>query len=172
MTQFCGIEMAYTRKLKALIAFLAENTPYEVNIAKLATYLGINKNTVLSYLAYLERAELIHLLYSDNKSVTKMQKPDKIYLQNPNILFALGQNSNKGTIRECFAVNQLSVNHLVEYGKTTGDFKIDGKYTFEVGGDRKTFDQIADIPNSYILADEMEFPIGKKIPLWLIGFLY
>ena len=101
-----------------------------------------------------------------------MQKPDKIYLQNSNILFALGQNSNKGTIRECFAVNQLSVNHLVEYGKTTGDFKIDGKYTFEVGGDRKTFDQIADIPNSYILADEMEFPIGKKIPLWLIGFLY
>lgn len=172
MTQFCGIEMAYTRKLKALIAFLAENTPYEVNIAKLATYLGINKNTVLSYLAYLERAELIHLLYSDNKSVTKMQKPDKIYLQNPNILFALGQNSNKGTIRECFAVNQLSVNHSVEYGKTTGDFKIDGKYTFEVGGERKTFDQIADIPNSYILADEMEFPIGKKVPLWLMGFLY
>ncbi len=172
MTQFCGIEMAYTRKLKALIAFLAENTPYEVNIAKLATYLGINKNTVLSYLAYLERAELIHLLYSDNKSVTKMQKPDKIYLQNPNILFALGQNSNKGTIRECFAVNQLSANHSVEYGKTTGDFKIDGKYTFEVGGERKTFDQIANIPNSYILADEMEFPIGKKIPLWLIGFLY
>ena len=172
MTQFCGIDIAYTRKIKALIAFLAENTPYEVNIAKLATYLGINKNTVLSYLVSLDKAELIHLLYSDNKSVTKMQKPDKIYLQNPNILYALSQNGNIGTIRECFVVNQLAVNHTVEYSKTHGDFLIDGKIVFEVGGELKTFDQIVNVPNSYILADELEFPIGKKLPLWLMGFLY
>lgn len=172
MPQFCNIEVAYTRKLKAMLTYLAENMPFEVNIAKLAAYLELNKNTVLSYLASLDRAELIKLLYSDNKSVTKMQKPDKIYIQNPNVMFALGQSSSIGTIRECFVVNQLSVNHEVEYGKTTGDFKVDGKYIFEVGGERKTFDQIADIPNSYILADMLELPIGHKLPLWIVGLMY
>lgn len=85
MTVFCGIEPAYTRKLKAMLLFLANNLPYEVNIAKLASYLEINKSTVLSYLSSMDRAELLRLLYADNKSVTKMQKPDKIYLHNPNL---------------------------------------------------------------------------------------
>ena len=101
----------------------------------------------------MKRAELLHLLYADNKSVTKMQKPDKIYVHNPNMLFALGTEQNIGTLRECFVVNQLSVDHTVEYGKTQGDFLIDGSITIGVGGKNKTFDQIADIPDSYILAD-------------------
>ena len=172
MTQFCGVDPAYTRKLKALMMYLAENTPYEVNINKLSSYLEINKTTVLNYLASMQRAELLNLLYSDNKSVTKMQKPDKIYIHNPNILCALGAKQNIGTMRECFVVNQLSKDHTVEYGKTKGDFRVDGKITFEVGGKDKTFDQIADMPNSYILADSMEFPIGKKLPLWIVGLLY
>lgn len=164
MTQLCGVDPAYTRKLKAMMLFLANNVPYDVNIAKLASYLELNKNTVLSYLSSMQKAELLHLLYADNKSVTKMQKPDKIYVHNPNMLCALSSNLNVGTLRECFVVNQLSVGHTVEYGKTQGDFLIDGKITVEVGGQDKSFDQIADIPNSYILADSMEFPIGKKLP--------
>lgn len=172
MTQFCGVEPAYTRKLKAMMMYLSDNIPYEVNISKLSSYLEINKMTVLNYLSNLQRAELLNLLYSDNKSVTKMQKPDKIYLQNTNILYALGIQQNIGTIRECFVVNQLSKEHIVEYGKAQGDFRIDGKITFEVGGKDKSFDQIADIPNSYILADSIEFPIGKKMPIWLMGLLY
>ena len=172
MTQFCGVEPAYTRKLKAMLMFLADNLPYEVNIAKLASYLEINKTTVLSYLASMQRAELVHLLYADNKSVTKMQKPDKIYIHNPNMLCALGSQLNIGTLRECFVVNQLANGHTVEYGKKHGDFKVDGKLTFEVGGKDKSFDQIADIPDSYILADGMEYPVGKKIPIWLVGLGY
>lgn len=172
MTQFCGVEPAYTRKLKAMLLFLADNLPYDVSIAKLSSYLEINKTTVLNYLSSMQKAELLHLLYADIKSVTKMQKPDKIYLHNPNMLYTLGSRQNIGTIRECFVVNQLSVGHTVEYGKVQGDFKIDGKITIEVGGKDKTFDQIADIPNSFVLADSLEFPIGKKLPLWLIGFLY
>ena len=109
---------------------------------------------------------------SDNKSVTRLQKPDKIYLYNPNMYYALGQRSQIGTVRECFAVNQLSVKHTVEYDKTQGDFRIDGRIALEVGGQDKTFDQIANIPYSYILADMMEFPIGKKLPLWLVGLIY
>ena len=172
MTQFCGVEPAYTRKLKALLLYLAENLPYEVNIAKLSSYLELNKNTVLSYLANMHRAELLILLYNDNKSVTRMQKPDKIYLQNPNLLHALSTAQNMGTVRECFVVNQLSETHVVEYGKAHGDFKVDGRITFEVGGKDKSFEQIADIPDSYVWADNMEFPVGKKLPLWLMGFLY
>ena len=172
MTQFCGVEASYTRKLKAMMLFLANNLPYDVNIAKLSSYLELNKTTVLNYLSSMKRAELLHLLYADNKSVTKMQKPDKIYVHNPNMLFALGTEQNIGTLRECFVVNQLSVGHTVEYGKTQGDFLIDGSITIEVGGKDKTFDQIADIPDSYILADSMEFPVGKKLPLWIVGLLY
>lgn len=172
MTQFCGVEPAYTRKLKAMMMYLSNNSPYEVNIAKLAAYLEINKTTVLSYLANMQRAELLHLLYTDNKSVGKMQKPDKVYIHNTNILHAIGTQFNVGTVRECFAVNQLSAGHAVEYSKTQGDFKVDGKITFEVGGRDKSFEQIANLPDSYVLADQIAMPVGKKLPLWLIGFLY
>ena len=170
--QFCKVDQAYTRKLKAMLLYLCDNPPHKVNITKLAAYLELNKNTVMSYLSSLERAELLHLLYADNKSVTKMQKPDKIYIQNPNILYALSSQLNTGTIRECFVVNQLSTSHTIEYGKDHGDFKVDGKFTFEVGGKDKSFQQIADIPNSYILADNIDFPIGKKLPIWLVGLIY
>lgn len=172
MPLFCGVEPAYTRKLKALLMFLCDNSPYEVNISKLSQYLDINKSTLLGYLSGLHRAEIITLLYADNKSVSKMQKPDKIFVHNPNILCGLASQYNIGTIRECFVVNQLINNHIVEYGKQTGDFKVDGKIIFEVGGKDKGFAQIADIPNSYVLADNLEFPIGKKLPLWLIGMIY
>lgn len=172
MTEFCGVDPAFTRKLKAMLLFLADNLPYEVNIAKLAAYLELSKNTVLSYLDSMRRTELLHLLYADNKSVTKMQKPDKIFIHNPNMLHALASNSVKGTVRECFVVNQLSALHTVEYAKGAGDFRVDGTITFEVGGSKKSFDQIADLPNSYVLADALEYPVGKKLPIWLIGMIY
>ena len=120
----------------------------------------------------LYKKHRVLLFYTDNKSVTKMQKPDKIYLHNPNMHYALSTEQKIGTIRECYVVNQLLNNHTVEYGKAQGDFKIDGRITIEVGGKDKSFDQIADIPNSFVLADSMEFPIGKKLPLWLVGFVY
>lgn len=172
MTLFCGVDPAYTRKLEAMMQYLADNIPYEVNISKLASYLEINKNTVLGYLASMDKAELIHLLYSDNTSVTRMQKPDKIYIHNPNMLCTLARNPQIGTVRENFFVNQLMVTNEVEYGKERGDFKVAGKWTIEVGGPDKSFNQIADIPSSYVFADQIEFPIGKKLPLWLAGFTY
>jgi predicted AAA+ superfamily ATPase len=172
MVQFCNIEPAYTRKLKAMLLYLAANVPYEVNIAKLSSYLELNKSTVLGYLTSMDRAELIHLLYSDNKSVTKMQKPDKIYIHNTNMLCTLTNKANIGTLRECFAVNQLSTKHTVEYRRTQGDFRVDDRWTFEVGGPDKSFEQIAGLADSYVLADQIECPIGKKLPLWLVGFIY
>ena len=172
LPQFCGVDAANTRKVKALIQFLADSVPYELNIAKLSARLELNKNTVLSYINSLGRAELLLLLYSDSKTITRLQKPDKTYLHDPNMFYALGHGEKIGTIRECFLINQLSVNHTVEYGKEQGDFIIDGNITIEVGGPDKTFVQVADIPNSYIFADRIEFPVGKKIPLWMAGLVY
>lgn len=167
------VNPANCRKIKALLNVLAQQVPYDVDISKLSSASGLQRNTVLEYLNHLNDAKLINLLFSDNVSVKKMQKPDKIYLENPNLLYALATTPVKtGTARECFTVNQLSHNHTVEYGKTQGDFRVDGKWTFEVGGDGKSFHQIADIPNSFILADDIEMPRGNKLPLWLIGFLY
>ncbi len=172
LTQFCGVEPANTRKVKALIQYLADSVPFELNIAKLSARLELNKHTVLGYINSLGRAELLHLLYSDSKTITRLQKPDKIYLHDPNLFYALGYGEKIGTIRECFLVNQLSVNHTVEYGKTQGDFVVDGEITIEVGGRDKSFDQVAGISNSYIMADQMAFPIGKKLPLWMAGLVY
>ena len=151
------------RKLKALLGVLSGTVPYEVDMTKLAAVIGLSRNSLLAYLQSMERAELLKLLYSDLYSLKKMQKPDKIYLQNPNLLYALGMNSVEiGTARETFVVNQLSVSHEVEYGKKCGDFVVDRRYTFEVGGPNKTFKQIADVPDSYILADNLEYASGNK----------
>lgn len=173
LPQLCGVDAGNTRKIKALLGILATSVPFEVDISKLSALIGVHRNTTLEYLADLGRADLLNLLYADLVSVKKMQKPDKIYLDNPNMIYALASNPVKiGTVRETFAVNQLKYGHTVEHGKQTGDFRIDGKIIFEVGGADKTFKQIADIPDSYILADDIEYPYGHKLPLWLVGFMY
>lgn len=173
LPQLCGIDVGNVRKIKALLGVLATSVPFEVDISKLATVIGIHRNTVIEYLNSLERAKLLQLLYADLFSVKKMQKPDKIYLDNPNLLYALASHTVKiGTARETFVVNQLTCDNEVEYGKKSGDFKVNGKYILEVGGEGKTYDQIADVPNSYILADGIETPYRCKLPIWVVGFLY
>ena len=173
LPQLRKVNPANCRKLKALLNVLAQQVPYEVDISKLATATGLQRNTVLEYLNHLSDAKLINLLFSDIMSVKKMQKPDKIFLENPNLLYALATTPVKtGTARECFAVNQLGYGHTVEYGKAQGDFRVDGRWTFEVGGESKSFNQIADVPDSYVLSDDIEMPRGNKLPLWMIGFLY
>lgn len=170
----CKVDPANTRKIKALLNVLAMNVPYQLDMTKLASMIQVIRTTVQEYLQHLQSARLLNLLYSDLVSVKKMQKPDKIYLENPNLLYALSpvKEPHIGTVRECFAVNQLSASHTVEYGKANGDFKVDNRYVLEIGGENKTFKQIADIPESYILADDIETPSGNKLPLWMLGFLY
>ncbi len=173
LPQLRGVNPANCRRIKALLNVLAQQVPFDVDISKLASATELQRNTVLEYLNHLRDAKLIHLLYSDNLSVKKMQKPDKIFLESPNLLYALATAPVQiGTARECFAVNQLSYGHTVEYGKTQGDFKVDGKWRFEVGGEKKSFVQIAGLPDSYVLADDIESPRGNKLPLWMLGFLY
>ena len=136
-------------------------------------YFCSNRDTVVEYLKYLGDAKVLNLLYSDKKKIGKLTKPDKVYLENPNILHALAPSHVEiGTLRETFAICCLSESHNVEYGKTQGDFKVDGKYTFEIGGRSKDFSQIAGLEDSCIFADDWDIPDGAKLPLWMLGFLY
>ena len=76
-----------------------------------------------------------------------------------------------GTIRETFFNSQLGVKHelrLPQYG----DFLVDGKYTFEIGGKSKRTKQIKDLTNAYIVLDDIENGVFNHIPLWIFGFLY
>ena len=173
LPQICKVDVANVRKLQALIALICSEVPFELNANKIAAAIEIGRDTVVEYLKYLGDAKVLNLLYSDKKKIGKLSKPDKVYLENPNILYALTPTKAEiGTLRETFAICSLSESHSVEYGKAQGDFKVDGKYTFEIGGRSKGFSQIAGVENSYIFADDWDMPDGAKLPIWMLGFLY
>ena len=159
-------------KLKKLVSIIAQIAPYKPNIEKLAQQIETTRPTLLKYLFYLDKAQIIQWLGSDAYGINYLNKPDKIFLGNTNIAYAFSDNkANTGNIRETFFLNQLSQNHKVAYPKQ-GDFLVDEKYLFEVGGKNKTQKQIAGIENAYIAAEDIEYGYGNKIPLWLFGFLY
>lgn len=172
LPQLRQVDVGNVRKLRSLLAVLSSGVPFAVDISKMAQMAELNRNTILSYLSHLHRARLINLLYSDKLNLKRMQKPDKIYLENTNLLQALSLTQVEvGTQRETFFVNQLSHKHQVEYGKQA-DFLIDRHYTIEVGGQSKDGKQIAGAQNAFIAADGIEYAFGNKLPLWLFGFLY
>ena len=173
LPQICKVDVANVRKLQALLVMICSETPFELNANKIATVLEIGRDTVVEYLKYLGDAKVLNLLYSDKKKIGKLSKPDKVYLENANIMYALAPTKVEiGTLREVFAICSLSESHTVEYGKAQGDFKVDSKYTFEIGGRSKDFKQIAGLKDSYIFADDWDMPDGAKLPLWMLGFLY
>ena len=167
-----GIDISYITKLKQLLLIIAESTPFIPNVNKLSVNIGINRATLLSYLYYLQESNLTKHLYKDSFGVSKLQKPDKIFLENPNLAYVLAsEQANVGSLRECFFLNQLDYRHKVEYPEK-GDFIVDKKYTFEIGGKSKNWQQVYDLENAYIAADDIEYGVGNKIPLWMFGFLY
>ena len=173
LPQICKVDVSNVRKLQALIALICSEVPFELNANKIAAALEIGRDTVIEYLKYLGDAKVLNLLYSDKKKIGKLSKPDKVYLENPNIIYALAPTKvDIGTLRETFAIGSLSEYHHVEYGKAQGDFKVDSKYIFEIGGRSKDFSQIAGLKDSYIFADDWDIPYGAKLPLWMLGFLY
>lgn len=173
LPQICKVDVANVRKLQALVAMICSEIPFELNANRIAAALEIGRDTVVEYLKYLGDAKVLNLLYSEKKKIGKLSKPDKVYLENPNIMYALAPTKVEiGTLRETFAVGSLTESHNVEYGKAQGDFLVDSKYTFEIGGRSKDFSQIAGIKDSYIFADDWDMPDGAKLPLWMLGFLY
>ena len=156
--------------LKKLLLVMCQNAPGEMNITSLAREMGLNVKTLYNYITALEKGSLIHLLYYNKKGNALFQKPDKVLLNNPSLFNILCHTSNDGAVRESFFISML-YEHDVVYAKQ-GDYTIDGKDRFEIGGKNKSFKQIKDLKDAYVAADNLEVGDGAKIPLWLFGFLY
>lgn len=175
LTAHRGLEVGNTRKVKALLQVLSQIVPFQVDISKISRNIGIQRPTTLKYMKNLEEAKLIRRLFTDLESTGDLQKPDKILLDNPNLIYTLSSVvPEAGTVRESFFCNQLAgAGHRVEYGGImTGDFWIDRDIVVEVGGREKGFSQVKDEKKGYVAADDIESAVFRKIPLWAFGFLY
>jgi predicted AAA+ superfamily ATPase len=158
-------------KVKKLLGVIAESVPFKPNIAALSRKLDISRDSIYQYIYQLKDARLLNTLSSEGKGVSKLQKPDKVYLENTNLAYALKGYPDIGNIRETFVFNQLyNAGHEV-YSPKSGDFVFDG-YTLEIGGKNKTTTQVKHLDNYLIIADDIETGIGNKAPIWLFGFLY
>ncbi len=168
--QLRGVDPAYLPKIKQLLYIIAETAPFTPNITKLGERIGLTRNSLLLYIAALHDSRLTYCAQKTAFGLTRLQKPDKIYLENTNLMYALADTTpNDGSVRETFFANQLHRDHRLNIAEQ-GDFTIDGRYTFEVGG--KGQKQIEDIPEAFIAADNIEYGMDNKVPLWLFGFLY
>lgn len=168
-----GYTTKNTAKIKKLLGVISESPPFTVNIAAVADKLSIGRSTVSNYLYALHNAGILRFLNRKGKGVAKLQKPDKIYLDNTNLSLVLQANTDKGTQRETFALNQLQHADYSTSLPPKGDIFIEEEnLTIEIGGKNKTAKQIQNIPNSYVFADDIEIGFGQKIPLYLLGFLY
>jgi len=172
-----NVEPKFTIKLKQLIALICASKPYELNISKLAQKIEINRNTLYQYIYYLSRGKVFNILHHSAKGDNVFAKPATIYFANTNLNYAYCSNIEIETIREGFFVNQLNNYFSLRKNRSflaskQGDFMVEEKYLFEIGGKSKSFKQIKDLPNSFMVTDDIEVGFGNKIPLWLFGFMY
>lgn len=159
-------------KIKKLLGAIATSVPFTPNITQLCERTGISRPSLIKAISQLERARMVHQLFKPGKGIGQLTKPEKLYLNNPNLLHVLGrENWNIGTARETFFVSQLSALHKVHLAER-GDFLVDETYTFEVGGENKTGKQIQGVNQAFVAKDNVEFTVNNQIPLWMFGFLY
>ena len=169
--QYADMKASTARKLKRMLAILSSLAPYKPNVTNLSVEIGVSKANVPDYLVYLERAGMIGQLWDDTQGMRGLGKVEKIYIDNPSLMTVLaGGNPDVGNIRETFFYNQMRVNYDVIASRVS-DFKID-KYTFEVGGKNKGKKQIEDVPDAFIVKDDIEYGHGIVLPLWHFGFTY
>ena len=167
------------KKIKLLLAIIMENVPYTPTISSLKTAIEVSDDrTLKEYLSKLDNAGLIKLLMKSSLSMKHLDKPEKIYLANTNLMYTA--QPDIGNVRETFFMNQLSNYYMQKNDATTkgiyaskvGDFYVEEKYTFEVGGKSKSFKQVKDKEDAFVVADDIEVGFGSKIPLWLFGMMY
>lgn len=172
MAELKGFDIRNAKKMMQLLGVIAGSVPFKPNISKLADKTNIHRNSLVSYLHYLELARLVHLLYPAGSSTSVLQKPEKLLLHNSNLAWVLSQGEpDTGNLRETFALSQLRTLHETTYPKT-GDLLVDKKFLLEIGGKNKTGRQLTGLNNAFLVLDDIEFPTAGRIPLWLLGFLY
>lgn len=158
--------------IKKLLGVLSESVPFTPNIASLANKMKLGRDTVNNFIQHLERARILNLIYQQPKGVASLQKPNKIYLENTNLAFALKDQPEVGSLRETFFLNQLRNAGYTISLPPSGDFLVNQKMTFEIGGATKGETQVKNTRNSYLALDGIEAAYQNRIPLWLFGFLY
>ena len=167
-----NFDIAQSKKMLTLLKVIAASVPFKPNISKISEKTGLHRQTVLQYFQYLEKAKMIKLVNQPERYISRLQKPDKIFLDNPNLFFALNPEIvNAGSLRETFALNQLAANHEV-FLHEQADFLVDNKFVIEIGGKNKDNRQIRDLKNAFVFIDDIEIGNNNRIPLWLLGFLY
>ncbi len=158
-------------KVKKLLGVLAESAPFKPNIAAIARKLDVSRDSVYTWLSHLENAHLLNLLSAEGKGVAMLQKPEKVYLENTNLAYALKPYPDIGSLRETFLLNQLRNSKTDVRLPKDGDF-VAADIVIETGGKGKSNKQIRQHTSAVIAADDIETGYGNKIPLWLFGFLY
>ncbi len=172
MAELKDFDVRNAKKMLQLVYVIAQQVPFKPNLVSISAKTGIHRNSLNNYLHYLEQAKLISLLRPAGSSTAVLQKPEKIYLNNTNLLYALAEEQvEKGNLRETFFLSHLSAVSRVHAPKN-GDFLVDNKFTFEIGGKNKSGAQIKNTKNAWIVKDDLEFPTNKQIPLWMFGFIY
>src|ERR1035437_5080337 len=170
--QFASVQTSNIIYLKKLLKVSSASVPFKPNMNALSVRTGITLNTMKNYIQWLNDAQLLQLLFVPEKGINSLNKPEKIYLNNSNLMYNLAdENANIGNIRETFLYNQLNVNYKINASKVS-DFLVIDKYTLEVGGKNKTQKQIETVENAFVVKDDIEIGSGNVIPLWLFGFLY
>lgn len=165
------VNYATIEKTQRLLMIIAEHVPFQPTIEKLASAIGSTRDSCLKMMYMLDKAAILRLLTTELKSYKRLVNPEKIYLDNTNLMYALGATVNEGNLRETFFFNQVG-NTCDVCSTPSGDFLINGEFRVEVGGPSKDFSQIADIPDSYLAIDNIETGYGARIPLWMFGLLY
>lgn len=172
IAQYADLTPATVRKLKSLLAIIAQAAPFKPNFTQIGGQLEVSRNNVADLCAWLEKAGLTGQLRDKTAGIQGLGKVEKIYLDNPALIYVLGrENTEIGTIRETFFFNQMRVNHDVT-SSPVSDFLIGEKYTFEVGGKKKKQKQIRDASQGYVVKDDIETGYGNIIPLWQFGLTY
>lgn len=167
-----NVEVSKIPKIKELLYIISQSVPFKPNISALSEKIKISRNSLLEYIHGLSDAKILKIINKDSFGISLLQKPEKIFLENTNYIYAISRNNpDPGNIRETFFLNQLYAKHSVTYPER-GDFLIDEQFLFEIGGRNKTFKQISGIENAFVASDNIEHGADKQIPLWLFGFLY
>lgn len=169
--QYASIPVSNSVLLKKLLAVISNSVPFKPNMNAISERTGISLNTMKNYLKLLNDAQLLQLLYVEDKGINSLGKPEKIFFNNSNLMYNLSNDTDKGNVRETFFLNQIQHNYAVFASKTV-DFKVDGRYEFELGGRNKKQKQIKELQNAFLVKDDIEIGTEKNIPLWLFGFLY
>lgn len=172
MAELKDFDIRNAKKVLQLIYVIAQQVPFKPNLTSLAEKTSIHRNSLNNYLHYLEQAKIISLLYPTGNSTATLQKPEKIYLNNTTLLYSLAEDlANLGSVRETFFLSQLLPFHIIQMPQQ-GDFIVDNKYTFEIGGKGKNNKQIIGIKDALIVKDDLETPANGVLPLWMFGLLY